>query len=51
MEKGQQDLSESQEREASLQGKLEKARLELEHTKAKVANLQILSHACTMCSG
>ena len=39
---GQQDLRESEEREARLQRKLEGAELELMHTKSRVANLQTM---------
>ena len=40
MEKGQQDLQESKEREVSLQRRLEGAELELDLTKAQVEDLQ-----------
>lgn len=40
MEKVQQDMRESRGREESLQGRLEKAELELKYTKAQVADLE-----------
>ena len=42
IEKGQQDLRKSEEREASLQTRLHKAVSELEYTKGEVADLQIV---------
>ena len=40
MRKAQQDLRESREREVGLQGRLEKAKLELKHTTTQVTDLQ-----------
>ena len=42
MEQGQQDLRKSEEREASLQRRLQEAVSELEYTKALLADLEIV---------